>query len=548
MTDLGQTAVATANGELLTRRRAGKARKRGRGVLYMALLGLAGPLAIALAPDSEHIFWEAIVLLAATVSGVESGLPAAPYRPALVVLPLLGAATIARTTAMPFLLVLAAVAIAACWAIRREHQRVLRQWGTAAEAGAGTDVEAGAAAPQARQNPRTDESHGARLLAEVSHDLRQPVQALVAQVDLIADNPAHISPRQFKEIHASVNTLAEMLNDLLDVNRVNMGIYKAALQPVNVRLVLQEVEQVFAAEAHAKGLRFLVECPNEVWIKSDQRLLRRILFNLTANAIRYTDTGGIRISCLLVEGRALLQTEDTGRGMSVADLGAKVAEVKSRPTTSDRGLGLGLGIVSAMASQLGHKLRALSEIGEGTQIEVDLGECMDAASLGAHAGDRVPPAASDILVAIVEDDSVVLQALVNTFTSWGYCTVSADSSHKLVAQLRHGSATPMLVVTDFKLQARETGLDVVRTVRGMYDEAVIPAVILTGDVFAELEKDAAMAGVRVLYKPVRPSDLRKLVNELVFVSETQLPPASASTSTSTPASAPAPAGSARLGG
>ena len=82
----------------------------------------------------------------------------------------------------------------------------------------------------------------------------------------------------------------------------------------------------------------------------------------------------------------------------------------------------------------------------------------------------------------------------------------------------------------------------------MYDEAVIPAVILTGDVFAELEKDAAMAGVRVLYKPVRPSDLRKLVNELVFVSETQLPPASASTSISTPASAPAPAGSARLGG
>lgn len=484
--------------------------KRHWGVFYAMVLGLAGPLAMAVTPGSEHVFWSAMVLLAAAVSCAESGLDEAPYKPAIAVLPLPIAAMVARSSATPFVLALTAVAIASCWAVRRERRRAAKQLGVSA------------AQPQynTEYNTEQGERRAAQLLAEASHDLRQPVQALVAQVDLIGDNPSYIHARQFKEIHASVNTLAEMLNDLLDVNRVNLGIYQAALQPVNVQLLLKELRQVFAVKANAKGLRFLVECPNELWIQSDPRLLRRILFNLTANAIRYTDAGGIRISCVIAGGRVMLQAEDTGRGMKVEDLGAGSGEPRQRPTSSHRGLGLGLGIVSTMAHQLGHTLRAFSELGEGTQIEVDLGERVAAAYGAEQPGSAVLPLPSDILVAIVEDDPAVLKALANTFAGWGYRTVSAGSSQQLVAQLGHigpAPTAPMLVITDYQLQANETGLDVIRTVRELYDSSKIPAVMLTGDVFAELEREAALAGIRVLYKPVRPSDLRKVVSELVFV-------------------------------
>jgi signal transduction histidine kinase len=341
-------------------------RKRYWHLFYAVLPGLAGPLAIAVTPDSQHVFWSAMVFLAAAVSCAGPGQDNVPYGPMIAVPPLAITAAIAKSSATPSLLALAAAAIASCWAIRALHRREAKQ--------------AQATTVQPQHNTETGERHAMQLLAAASHDLRQPVQALVAQVDLLEGDTGYISARQFVELQTSVNTLAEMLDDLLDVSRVNMGLYEPKLQPVNIRLLLKEVEQVFAINANAKGLRLLIECPDEVWVNSDLKLLRRIVFNLVANAIRYTDVGGIRLACLLSQGRALLQVEDTGKGMNVANLAVKSTGFALRPTTSYQGLGLGLGIVSTMALRLGHKLRAASEAGEGTQIEVELGECVPVAA------------------------------------------------------------------------------------------------------------------------------------------------------------------------
>ncbi|MFS2035549.1 hybrid sensor histidine kinase/response regulator [Polaromonas sp. CT11-55] len=481
--------------------------KRYQRGVYLVLLGLAGPLVIAVTPDSQHIFWSAILLVVAAASCIESGLEEFPYGPVLAILPLLIAATVAWSSATPWLLVLIVVAMASYWRIRVKHRKTMRPLGIAA--------------PEAQHVARQDERRAMQLLAAASHDLRQPVQALVAQVNLMGGNPAYINPQRFKDVQTSVNTLAEMLNDLLDVNRINLGLYEARPQPVNVRLLLQEVEQVFAANASTKGLRLLVECTEDVWIKSDLKLLRRIVFNLVVNAIRYTDVGGIQLSCLVVEGRALLQAEDTGKGMNVEDFPGKSTTFERRPTASHQGLGLGLAIVSTMALQLGHTLRVVSELGEGTQIEVDLGERISAPSAAEQAGNAAPSVLAGTLIAIVEDDAAVRQSLANTLESWGCRTVSADSGQGLQAQLRHLGAPPALVITDFNLRAKETGLDVIRALRKTSHGARIPAILLTGDLVADVQEGATLADVRVLYKPVRPSDLRKIVNELVFANQRQ---------------------------
>lgn len=487
-------------------------RRRHWGTFSPLVLGLSGLLAITLTPEHQDVFWGAILLLAAAAFCIGSDKEEQPFGPvAVAVLSWAVAAIVACSDTAPLLPVLVAAAIASCWAIRARHRKVVKTIRGRTAQGAEYAAEQG-------------KRRAIQLLAAASHDLRQPVQALLAQVDFIGRSShdsdisdISISPRQFKEIQTSVNTLAEMLNDLLDVNRVNLGIYEATLQPVNIRLLLQEVEQVFAINARTKGLRLLIECPEDVWIKSDLKLLRRIVFNLVVNAIRYTDTGGIRISCLVVDGRAMFQTEDTGRGMNVEGFSGKGA-FGPRPSTSHHGLGLGLGIVNTMALQLGHTLRVVSELGEGTQIEVDLGECVAAASVAGQEGNVAPLVAADILIAIVEDDAAVREALANSLTNCGYRTVSADSGENLQTELHRIDATPALVIADLNLRINETGLDVIHALRKIYPESRIPAILLTGDVAAELQGDASLADLRVLYKPVRPSDLRKLVNELVFTS------------------------------
>lgn len=484
-------------------------RERYWPLFYPVLLGLAGPLAIAVTPDSQHIFWAAILLLAVAVACVGPGPGKVPYGPMSAVLPLPIAAAVTGSGATPSLLALTAAAMVSYWGIRSAHRRAVQP----------PEVTAPLEQHPVEKDDKS-ERRAMQLLAAASHDLRQPVQALLAQVELIGGEGDRdsISPRQFAELETSVNTLAEMLDDLLDVSRVNMGIYEAKLRPVNVGLLLKEAGQVFSVNANAKGLRLLVECPDDVWINSDLKLLRRIVFNLVANAVRYTDAGGIRLSCLLARGRVLLQVEDTGQGMKAGDLAAKGAEFELRPTTSYQGLGLGLGIVNTMALQLGHKLRAASEPGEGTQIEVDLGERVAAGPAMEQAAGMTRPLGSDITVAIAEDDAAVRWALENILASWGCRTVSADSSQELVAQLRRSGTTPQLLISDLHLRATETGLDVIRALRENYQDPEIPAVILTGDVLAELKPDAALPGVCVLHKPVRPSDLRKVVTELVLAS------------------------------
>jgi signal transduction histidine kinase/CheY-like chemotaxis protein len=472
--------------------------------VYSVLLGISGPLAIALTPDSEHVFWSAIVLLAAAALCVNSPVKALRYRAAIAILPLPIAEVIAHSSATLSLLMLIAVAVVSYGALRSSAQALARQ--------------AGPVAPQREPRAAQDERNAMQLFAAASHDLRQPVQALVAQVDLMGSDATSISPRQFMELQTSVNTLAEMFNDLLDVNRVHMRLYEASLQPVDVRLLLQEVEQVFTVKANAKGLRLLVECPAGVWVKSDLNLLRRIVFNLMANAIRYTDAGGIRLSCVIAAGRAILHTEDTGRGMKVGELAAQGAGFERRPTTSSEGLGLGLGIVSTMALQLGHKLRLSSELGEGTHIEVDLGECIAAAPAAQQPHSVVPTGGAEVMVAIIEDDAAILRVLVSALATWGCRTVSAGNSHALMAELCRTGAAPGLVIADLNLGSAETGLDLVHALRKMYGDPAIPAIILTGDALAALKNDA-FAGIHVLYKPVRPSELRKLVGELVFTSK-----------------------------
>jgi len=480
--------------------------KRYKGFAWLVLLGLAGPLVIAVTPDSQHIFWSAILLLiaAASSSCIEPGLNGFPYAPVTATLPLLIAATVVRSSAIPWLLALMAVALASCWGIRSAHRKTMERFGIGA---------------RAKHAAKQEDDHAMQLLLAASHDLRQPVQALVAQVDLIGNDPAYVSPRQLKEVQASVNALSEMLNDLLDVNRINLGIYEATLQPVNVRLLLREVEQVFAVNAHTKGLCLLIECAEDVWVKSDLKLLRRILFNLVVNAIRYTDAGGIRLGCTVVEGRAVLLAEDTGKGLHVENFPGegKGSAFELRPTSGNQGLGLGLGIVSTMALQLGHKLRVASELGEGTQIEVEFGECVPA----AEANNAAPPVVTDILVAIVEDNVTILQALSNVMTAWGCRPVCADSGQKLVAELHRIGATPALIIADLNLRPDETGLDVIRALRKIHHESRIPAILLTGDLAPQFQEDAALADVRVLYKPLRPSELRKVVNELICASRQQ---------------------------
>ena len=213
------------------------------------------------------------------------------------------------------------------------------------------------------------------LLAVVSHDLRTPLTAIIGYSDLLAlgipDAIPPASALQVERIRKSAQHLMYLMNELLTFTRLDAGHESLDLREVDLRDVVREVATLVEPGAAARGLRFETSLPPEpVQLRTDPDKLRQVLLNLAGNAVKYTPAGSVRMR-LSAGGHevAILQVEDTGVGISEADL-AKIYEpfwqVDTSQRSKDGGTGLGLSIVRRMVELLGGRVDVASRLGEGT--------------------------------------------------------------------------------------------------------------------------------------------------------------------------------------
>ncbi len=356
-----------------------------------------------------------------------------------------------------------------------------------------------------------------RFFAAASHDLRQPLHALSLFVTALkARNQQPETQTLIDNIEASTGAMELLFNALLDISRLDAGTLEAHPVHFPLQKMLDDLAKQFGALAAEKQLRLRFR-PSTATLYSDPLLVERILVNLIANAIRYTDDGGVLIGCRR-RGRMLrISVIDTGRGIPPDQQEAVFHEfVQLHNPARDRskGLGLGLAIVSRLGRLLGHRVELHSRPGHGSSFSIEI-------PLGDPRMIQTPTTAvapgqlgADTLVVLVDDESAILRGMAELFDNWNIDLVTAHSAREAEQWLDSLGRTPDVIVSDYRLPDDTDGIEVIERLRRKFGRD-IPAILVTGDTAPDTILRISRAGFPLLHKPLRPAKLRALLTHLI---------------------------------
>ncbi len=357
-----------------------------------------------------------------------------------------------------------------------------------------------------------------RFLAAASHDLRQPMHALRLFVGALAERIHFEDVKTIvQHAEASVNAMEALLNALLDISRLDAGVFQPEFQQFPISVLLDHLAAEFGAQARDKKLRFSVVSCSAV-VQSDPVMLKRILLNLVANAVRYTSQGGIVVGCRRRGNTLRLEVWDSGSGIPTEKQGEifqEFVQLGNPERDRNKGLGLGLAIVDRLTKLLGTRIDIRSQIGKGSVFSFEVPRV--AGSLPAPAsvtdGSTSDFGKINAFIVVVDDELTILKGMGVLLTNWGCRVLTANSRKDVLDKLNRQSHVPALIISDYRLPGEGNGIDVIRAIQGLYGSQ-IPAVLISGDTCPERLKEAQASGYELLHKPVSPLKLRLLIAHL----------------------------------
>lgn len=348
-----------------------------------------------------------------------------------------------------------------------------------------------------------------RFLAAVSHDLAQPLNAAHLFTHALAQQLEHTPHREaVANIDGALGSAEGLLSGLLDISRLDAGGMVAEVQAVCVDQVLQPLAAEFGVLAAQKGLQ-LEYVPCRAWVRSDPKLVRRVVQNFLANAVRYTARGRIVLGCRRRGAMLSVQVWDSGPGIDAAHQRLIFEEFR-RLDRGGQGLGLGLAIAERIARLLGHSIELRSRLGEGAMFGLALPLTAARAAVLA-APPRVTPPAARGCVLVVDNDLEVLRGMQALLEGW-HCEVLAarDADTALALVL---ARTPDLLLLDFHLDGGLTGLQLrERLAERMPDR---PCAIITADHGQDVREAVLAAGCTLLHKPLKPLALKSVMARML---------------------------------
>ena len=362
-----------------------------------------------------------------------------------------------------------------------------------------------------------------RFFTSVGHDLLQPLHA--ARLSLSAMTEYEKTPqgrRLGDQVDHALSTVEELLRTILDLSRLEAGVIKPAVADVNLGDVFASLSSDLEPLSQQKGLKFSARS-TDLMVKSDPMMLRRILQNMLANAVQYTEQGEILLAARRRNGEVRIEVWDTGPGISAADSQRIFEEFQRGPSAAGRqgtGFGLGLSIMRRMAETLGHPLGLCSKVERGTCFSISApfaGKALP--SVTALPVRPVAQAAygfDGARIMVIDNDPTVLNAMQALLDGWG-CEARVALRLDRLHNVAIGGGQPFqpdLVLADYHLENGDCGLDAVQRLRARWGES-LPAVIITADHSAEIADVVQRAGCELLCKPVKPAELRGLMMHLL---------------------------------
>jgi len=352
-----------------------------------------------------------------------------------------------------------------------------------------------------------------RFLASASHDLRQPLQALVLFSDSLQEVSNEKESRHLAmQIGKSVGALVDMFDELLDISKFDAGVIQANKQNFKVQDVFDQLQAEFKPLALAKGLEFSV-IKTDVFGYSDAHLLERILRNLISNAIRYTDFGSVKISCEPVGQLLQFDVQDTGIGIranSLPHIFEEYYQVENLHRDRLKGLGLGLSIVRRMEALLGCQVSVVSKPALGSVFSFSIPQ----GNASFNDLPLIPPQSkhnlSGITVALIDDDKDIRHMATRLLKQWGCHVYEGELPDEVLEPMAAAGTCPDILICDYRLPDGLTAIDGISKLRALWDND-IPTIVLTGDTAPQTLKEIQASGALLLHKPIAPARLRSIL-------------------------------------
>ncbi len=358
-----------------------------------------------------------------------------------------------------------------------------------------------------------------RFLAAASHDVLQPLNAarLYASSILERSPPAELG-RLARNIDASLDGVEEILNALLDISRLDSGAMRPEFTVFPVNDVLEQIRIDFEPIAKARGISFTI-LPSSALIRSDRKLLRRILQNLVSNALKYNkEKGRALLGCRRRGRNLIIEVHDSGPGIPDDQRDLIFKEFQRLDQHSHApGLGLGLSIVERICRVLDHGLALKSRIAFGSSFSIsapmarwsEMEQPRPYAARPAPYGDL-----RGALVLCIDNDRSIMDGMKALLSGWQCTVIAAADSKDAIEQLKASRITPDVAISDYHLDS-EDGCKAIRDVSAACG-ANIPGVIVTADGSFEVRSCASKAGHAFLQKPVKPAALRALISSMIM--------------------------------
>ena len=353
-----------------------------------------------------------------------------------------------------------------------------------------------------------------RFVAAASHDLLQPLSAAKLYIASISEGRGSDSDRAAAgKALGALTSVEGIIDALLDISKLESA-QEFDIKTVPLDVLLRGLQDEFAPIAALKGLRFRV-VPCNVHVTSDPGYLRRVLQNLIANAIRYTDAGTVLVGARRNGGSVRVEVWDTGCGIAEADQNRIFQEFTrlDGAATAAEGLGLGLAIVERACARLGHPLSLWSQPGRGSGFFVSLPmEAPQSQLTGRPTGpvplDALPPG---MVVLLVENDPELRLATSLLLEAWNIAVLDAANGAEAEALLEELQFTPDALLIDQHLGRPPDGVTLADRI--MERHGLLPCRIVSADRSPALRAHCRDTGLRLLMKPLDASALYAFLRE-----------------------------------
>lgn len=366
---------------------------------------------------------------------------------------------------------------------------------------------------EAKNEAETANRSKTSFLAAASHDLLQPLNAARLFVSAMDGLRLPERPRALvRQATTALDSVEDLLEALFEISRLDAGAIQPEIAGHSLGAILQTLRVEFAPLAAAGSLTFDV-AETGAWVRSDARLLRRVLQNFVSNAIRYTEAGRVAVEVDEIDGQVRVTVRDTGPGIAAQDREEIFGEFRRVGKTQKiPGKGLGLAIVRRVSTMLDHPIGLDSVPGLGSAFSILLPRAEPVAQTTAAEPASGPATGSGGLVLVIDNDPAILSGMEALLENWGLEVVTArDPSDPCVeAALARG---PAMTIVDYHLDDGLTGDTAVLGLRQRAGRD-IAAMVVTADRGEETKARLAALSLPLLNKPVKPAQLRALLRQL----------------------------------